>query len=63
MEVQSLIKDYDITMDIKGRSNIPRIECVQGDTNSYRLNISLIDKSPTNCPNKSDDPDGLQESG
>jgi len=38
-----MIKPYNFTVDIKARNTIPKIECVQGDTNSYKLNISLID--------------------
>lgn len=40
-----MIKPYSFTLDIKGRNNTPRIECVIGDTNSYRLNITLVDGS------------------
>lgn len=38
-----MIKSYNFTLDVRGRNNVPIIECVQGDTNSYELNISLID--------------------
>lgn len=38
-----MIKPYNFALDIKGRNTIPKIECVAGDTNSYELNISLID--------------------
>lgn len=38
-----MIKTYNLTVNIKVQKTIPRIECVKGDTNSYELNINLID--------------------
>lgn len=40
-----MIKSYNFVVDIKEKSDVPKIECVIGDTNAYRLNINLVDKA------------------
>lgn len=41
-----MIKSWNFPFNIKGVNNVPSIELTEGDNNSYRLNINLVDGLP-----------------